>query len=77
MPYSTPSLFVLLLLNLSTENYERIYSVVNFINILRAAFAQIFFSQKLQSQTVNGEKQWTKLNIFNVYIHLFSLFYIL
>jgi len=29
---------------------------LTFINILRAAFAPIFFSQKLQSQTVSGEK---------------------
>jgi len=30
--------------------------VINFINILRAAFAPIFFHQKLQSQTVIREK---------------------
>jgi len=30
--------------------------VVNFTNILRAAFALIFLQQKLQSQTVNREK---------------------
>jgi hypothetical protein len=29
---------------------------VNFINILQAAFAPIFFCQKLQSQTVTREK---------------------
>jgi hypothetical protein len=31
--------------------------VVNFINILKAAFAPIFFCQKIQIQTVTREKQ--------------------
>ncbi len=32
-------------------------AVVNFINILRAAFAPIFLHQKIQSQTVTREKK--------------------
>jgi len=38
------------------RSWNRCRTIVNFINILRAAFALIFFCQKIQSQTVTREK---------------------
>ncbi len=40
-----------------TKGSDKSSTVLNFINILRAAFAPIFFCQKLQNQTVSRENQ--------------------
>jgi len=51
-------------------------SVVNFINILRAAFAQYSCVKKLQSQTVTGEKLrktlWYKKGVHEMLMKLTS-----
>jgi len=50
------SAFLAALSGLQADIAVALLPVVNFINILRAAFASIYFRQKLQTQTVSSDK---------------------